>query len=104
MFIAVVRDYVDVLDALLEIPGSAHGGAFGYNALHAAVRNGNSAIARRIMETRPELAREEGDDTNTPMHLAVLWGKIDVLRSPVMASLFSLLQLSKATLMSLEKF
>ncbi|WVZ53438.1 hypothetical protein U9M48_004381 [Paspalum notatum var. saurae] len=79
MFIAVIRDDADVFDALLEIHGSAHGGARGYNALQAAVRNGNSAIARRIMETRPQLAREENDYKNTPMQSAVLWGKIDVL-------------------------
>ncbi|WVZ53437.1 hypothetical protein U9M48_004380 [Paspalum notatum var. saurae] len=80
MFIAVMRDYADVFDVLLEIPGSAHGGATGMNALHAAVTNGNSAIVRRIMETRPQLAREECNDRNTPMQLAVIWGKTDVVR------------------------
>ncbi|WVZ64199.1 hypothetical protein U9M48_013760, partial [Paspalum notatum var. saurae] len=80
MFIAVMRDNKDVFDVLLEIPGSAHVGAFGMNALHAAVRNDNSAIARRIMETRPQLASEENVSQNTPMQLAVLLGKIGVLR------------------------
>jgi len=42
IFIAVMRDYEDIFDALLNIPGSAHAGAGGYNALHAAVRNVNS--------------------------------------------------------------
>ena len=42
MFIAVMRDYEDVFNKLLEIPNSAHGGATGFNALRAAVRNGNS--------------------------------------------------------------
>lgn len=42
MFIAVMRDYEDVFNVLLNIPGSAHVGTGGYNALHAAVRNGNS--------------------------------------------------------------
>jgi ankyrin repeat protein len=41
MFIAVMRNYEDVFHKLLEIPNSAHGGATGFNALHAAVRNGN---------------------------------------------------------------
>jgi ankyrin repeat protein len=41
MFIAVMRNYADVSEKLLEIPDSAHGGAYGYNALHAAVRSGN---------------------------------------------------------------
>ena len=42
MFMAVMRDYEDVFEKLLEIPSSAHGGATGHNALHAAVRNSNS--------------------------------------------------------------
>ncbi|RLM69413.1 protein ACCELERATED CELL DEATH 6-like isoform X1 [Panicum miliaceum] len=79
MFIAVMRNDADVFIKLLGIPDSAHGGAFGWNALHAAVRNGNSAIAKKIMETRPWLAREENEQTATPMHMAVLWGKIDML-------------------------
>ncbi|KAL6660510.1 hypothetical protein ACP70R_001545 [Stipagrostis hirtigluma subsp. patula] len=80
MFIAVMKNYADVFEKLLEIPDSAHGGAFGYNALHAAVRNGNAAIAKEIVETRPMLAREESKQKATPMHFAVLWNKIDVLR------------------------
>jgi ankyrin repeat protein len=42
MFISVMRDYEDITKPLLEIEDSAHGGTFGFNALHAAVRNGNS--------------------------------------------------------------
>nr|TKW00028.1 hypothetical protein SEVIR_8G082401v2 [Setaria viridis]TKW00029.1 hypothetical protein SEVIR_8G082401v2 [Setaria viridis] len=42
MFMAVMRNYADVFEKLLEIPDSAHVGAHGWNALHAAVRNGNS--------------------------------------------------------------
>ncbi|KAL6658579.1 hypothetical protein ACP70R_004165 [Stipagrostis hirtigluma subsp. patula] len=80
MFIAVMKNYADVFEKLLEIPDSAHGGAFGYNALHAAVRNGNAAIAKEIVETRPWLAREESNQKCTPMHFAVLWNKNDVLR------------------------
>ncbi|KAL6658575.1 hypothetical protein ACP70R_004161 [Stipagrostis hirtigluma subsp. patula] len=80
MFLAVMRDFADVFEALLMIPDSAHGGARGYNALHAAVRNGNSVIAGRIMETRPRMAREEDFNKNTPMHMVVLWDMIDVLR------------------------
>ena len=41
MFIAVMRNFTDVFDKLLEIPDSAHSGAFGFNVLHAAVRNSN---------------------------------------------------------------
>jgi hypothetical protein len=42
MFIAVMRNDQDAFEKLLEIPDSAHGGAYGYNALHAAVRNDNA--------------------------------------------------------------
>ncbi|XP_004978964.1 ankyrin-3 isoform X2 [Setaria italica] len=77
MYMAVMRNYPDVFKKVLEIPDSAHVGAHGSNALHAAVRN---AIAKKIMETRPGLAREENDSKNTPMQLAALWDKIDVLR------------------------
>ncbi|KAL5204300.1 hypothetical protein ABZP36_009171 [Zizania latifolia] len=80
MFIAVMRNYTDVFRKLLEIPGSAHVGSCGYNALYAAVRNGNPVIAKELMETRPWLAREENKHNNTPMHLAALRGKTDVLR------------------------
>jgi len=44
MFIAVMRNYAEVSEKLLEIPDSAHGGAYGYNALHAAVRSGNPGM------------------------------------------------------------
>ena len=42
MFIAVTRDYGDVLEKLLQIPDAAHGGPHGCNALHAAVTSGNA--------------------------------------------------------------
>jgi ankyrin repeat protein len=42
MFIAAMRNYADVVKKLLETPDPAHGGSWGYNALHAAVTNGNS--------------------------------------------------------------
>uniref|UniRef100_A0A0E0BHB4 PGG domain-containing protein n=1 Tax=Oryza glumipatula TaxID=40148 RepID=A0A0E0BHB4_9ORYZ len=77
MFIAAMRDFTDIFRKLLGIPGSAHVGCYGYNALHAAVRNGNPVIAKELVEERPELAREFNCHNNTPMHLAVLWGKTD---------------------------
>ena len=46
MFMAVMRNYADVLEKLLEVPDSAHGGACGWNALHAAVRNNNPGVYR----------------------------------------------------------
>lgn len=42
MFIAVMRDFTDVSEKLLGIPGSSHVGTYGHNALHATVRNGNA--------------------------------------------------------------
>jgi ankyrin repeat protein len=41
LFIAAMRNFTEVLDRLLEVPDSAHSGAFGFNVLHAAVRSGN---------------------------------------------------------------
>ncbi|CAL4906389.1 unnamed protein product [Urochloa decumbens] len=80
MFIAALRDFADVFERLLEIPESADVGIFGNNALHAAVRNGNADFTEKIMMRRPHLARETAKDGSTPMQLAVLWGKTDVLR------------------------
>lgn len=42
MFMAVMRDFADILEKLLEIPDSSDKGPVDFNALHAAVRNGNS--------------------------------------------------------------
>jgi ankyrin repeat protein len=42
LFVAVMRDFTDVSEELLAIPDSAYSGPHSYNALHAAVRNGNS--------------------------------------------------------------
>uniref|UniRef100_A0A0D3HK63 PGG domain-containing protein n=1 Tax=Oryza barthii TaxID=65489 RepID=A0A0D3HK63_9ORYZ len=80
MFIAAMRDLTDVLEKVLEIPNSSHVGACSYNALAAAVRNGNAAIAKKIVEARPWLAREENTKGTSPVHLTVLWDKADVLR------------------------
>ncbi|GJN33773.1 hypothetical protein PR202_gb22396 [Eleusine coracana subsp. coracana] len=97
MFIAVMRGFTDVVKNLLNTPDSSHAGACGYNALHGAVKRGNTVIefctlcllivpdviffdmAKMIIERRPELAREENDSKHTPMNLAVIWNKVDVL-------------------------
>ena len=52
MFISVMRGYEDITKVLLEIEDSAHGATFGFNALHAAVRNGNpgETYNRKILE------------------------------------------------------
>uniref|UniRef100_A0A0E0BHC7 PGG domain-containing protein n=1 Tax=Oryza glumipatula TaxID=40148 RepID=A0A0E0BHC7_9ORYZ len=80
MFIAVMRDFADIFEKLLVIPDSSDAGCRRHNALHGAVRNGNSAIARRIMEKRPWLAKQRSEDGQTPMHQAVLCNKVCVLR------------------------
>lgn len=48
MFMAVMRNYEDVFNNLLEISDSADGGILGHNALHAAARNGNSGKSCRV--------------------------------------------------------
>uniref|UniRef100_A0A8R7U1J2 PGG domain-containing protein n=2 Tax=Triticum urartu TaxID=4572 RepID=A0A8R7U1J2_TRIUA len=80
MFIAVMRDFPRVFKRLLEIPDSAHGGKNSRNALHAAARNGNSDIAKKIMGKRPWLATEADEAENTPTMLAVIYAKVGVLR------------------------
>ncbi|KAK3133542.1 hypothetical protein QOZ80_6AG0537860 [Eleusine coracana subsp. coracana] len=42
MFIAVMRGFTDVVKNLLNTPDSSHAGACGYNALHGAVKRGNT--------------------------------------------------------------
>ncbi|TVU17224.1 hypothetical protein EJB05_33243, partial [Eragrostis curvula] len=74
-----MENYVEIFEKLLGIPYSEAEGAKGYNALHAAVRSGNSSIVKRIMETRPELARKESKYRRGPMQLAVNWDNIDML-------------------------
>ncbi|RLM68977.1 protein ACCELERATED CELL DEATH 6-like isoform X1 [Panicum miliaceum] len=67
------------MNNLLEIPDSAHAGPHGFNVLHAAVGNGNSVIAKKVMETRPWLARQENESKHTPMHMAAKEDSVDVL-------------------------
>ncbi|RLM65555.1 hypothetical protein C2845_PM16G04630 [Panicum miliaceum] len=43
-----------------------------------------SGIAKKIIQARPQLAREEDVYKETPVHLAVLRGQVDVLRSAEM--------------------
>ncbi|CAN6380923.1 unnamed protein product [Urochloa humidicola] len=81
MFMAVRRDLTEVFEELLKFPYSDHGGAMGYNVLHAAVCNGNPGIVKSIMQTRPLLAKEEEELTQkTPVHVAAYENKIDILR------------------------
>ncbi|XP_066161299.1 ankyrin repeat-containing protein ITN1 [Oryza sativa Japonica Group] len=80
MYLALTRDYRDVFEELFAIPGSAHSGSYSYNVLHAAVKYGNSDIAKKIMESCPWLAREENDSGHTPMQMAVRWNKAEMLQ------------------------
>ncbi|KAF7033900.1 hypothetical protein CFC21_044968 [Triticum aestivum] len=80
MFMAAMRDFTDIVEKLLDTHDSAHEGTYGHNALHAAARNGNAVIAKTIMATRPLLATEKSNDSKTPVHIAVIMDKIEVLR------------------------
>ncbi|KAF8711342.1 hypothetical protein HU200_029370 [Digitaria exilis] len=80
MFIAARRDFMDVFEKLLNTPGSADCGSWGYNVLHAAVCNDNQGIVTRIMKTRPWLAKEEDLAQMTPVDAAAYENKIKILR------------------------
>ncbi|XP_006661628.1 ankyrin repeat-containing protein At5g02620-like [Oryza brachyantha] len=80
MFIAVMRNFTTIFEKLLEIPDSADGGTYGYNALYAAFRNNNADIAKKIVQARPKLARQETNGQCTAILCGVLDNKIGVLR------------------------
>ncbi|XP_048566549.1 ankyrin repeat-containing protein ITN1-like isoform X2 [Triticum urartu] len=80
MYIAAMRNFTDISENLLEIPDSAHMGPWGQNTLQAAVKNGNAGLAKRIMETRPGLAKEADNNGCTPLSSAVYRGLVDVAR------------------------
>ncbi|KAJ1685378.1 hypothetical protein LUZ63_016768 [Rhynchospora breviuscula] len=81
MYIAVLRGLDDVSERLLKIPISSHVGINNENALHAAVRNGNPGIARKIVDARPSLVREtEKINCNTPMQQCVICNRLDVIQ------------------------
>lgn len=48
MFIAVSRGFTEIFVELLKIQSSADAGACGYNALHAALKTGNSGKTCRL--------------------------------------------------------
>ncbi|OEL23057.1 hypothetical protein BAE44_0015925 [Dichanthelium oligosanthes] len=100
MFAAAMRNYEDVAEKLLEIPASAHGGTFGYNALHAAVRNGNSGyevstdgvsllstaafrgnvgVARELLSACPDAPCCDKED-RTCLHRAVWSGQTEFVQ------------------------
>ncbi|KAM0873729.1 hypothetical protein ACQ4PT_037888 [Festuca glaucescens] len=80
MYIAAMRGFTRVCEELLQIPDSAHGGISSFNALHVAARYGSADIAKLIMDKRPGMAREHNAAGDTPILLAVISQKIDVLR------------------------
>lgn len=80
MFIAVMRNFVDVSEKLLDVGDSSNVGQYGRHALHAAARNGNKDIALQIMEKRPRLATEADWDGITPLRMAISYNKVDVLQ------------------------
>ncbi|KAI5001414.1 hypothetical protein ZWY2020_026064 [Hordeum vulgare] len=78
MYIAAMRDFTDISEALLEVRDSAHMGPCGQNTLQAAVKNGNAGLAKKIMKTRPWLAKEADKNGCTPLSSAVYRGLVDV--------------------------
>ncbi|XP_006662919.1 ankyrin repeat-containing protein At5g02620-like [Oryza brachyantha] len=79
MYLALTRGFTDLFEELFAIPGSAHSGSYSYNVLHGAVKYGNPDIVKKIMRSRPWLAREENDSGHTPMQKAVHWDKGEML-------------------------
>jgi ankyrin repeat protein len=79
MYIAAMRNNEEVVELLLQDDTSSHRGAGNSNALHAAVRNGNAAIVQMIMRKRPAMAKEDNELEMSPVRLAVLTGKLEVL-------------------------
>ncbi|XP_024315048.1 ankyrin repeat-containing protein At5g02620 isoform X1 [Brachypodium distachyon] len=77
MFIAAMRGFAHIFEKLLNIPDSSHAGR---NGLHAVVENGDKDSAIKIMGIRPEMARAANMNNNTPLRVAVLFNKPDVLR------------------------
>ncbi|VAH86507.1 unnamed protein product [Triticum turgidum subsp. durum] len=81
MFFAVMRNFTQVFEKLVQDPLSAcSGGKHRRNCLHAAIMNGDQEFVKLIMKKRPELAREADIMQNTPMELAVRYNKIDILQ------------------------
>ncbi|KAJ3698940.1 hypothetical protein LUZ61_002645 [Rhynchospora tenuis] len=80
LYIAVLRGFNDVLERLLEVLQSSHVGPNNENALHAAVSNGKQGIVKKLVVTRPWLAREEEKNGNTPVQHGVLFDKLDVIQ------------------------
>ncbi|XP_044345923.1 ankyrin repeat-containing protein NPR4-like [Triticum aestivum] len=81
MYFAVMRNFTQVFEKLIQNPLSAcSGGQHGYNCLHAAVKNDHQEFVKIIMKKRPELAREVDTVQNTPIAHAVQYDKIDILQ------------------------
>ncbi|XP_037418734.1 ankyrin repeat-containing protein ITN1-like [Triticum dicoccoides] len=80
MFGAAVRNFAEVVTKLVNIQDLSHSGLLGRNALHAAVRLGYIESATVMMQARPEMATAMDRNKNTPIRLAVLFNKTEVLR------------------------
>ncbi|CAL4988941.1 unnamed protein product [Urochloa decumbens] len=79
MFMAAIRNFTDVVKKLLNISDAARTGPFGFNALHAAVRNSNPEIAKAIIARHLPLMRQENNNHLTPIHLAVSDGNVEMV-------------------------
>uniref|UniRef100_R7W116 Uncharacterized protein n=1 Tax=Aegilops tauschii TaxID=37682 RepID=R7W116_AEGTA len=81
MYFAVMRNFTQVFEKLMQNPLSASsGGQHGRNCLHAAVKNGDQEFVKIIMKERPELAREADTSKSTPIANAVQYDMVDILQ------------------------
>lgn len=88
LHLAVKRCHKEAVEILLGIEDTQQGPRAtmilddaGYNPLRIAARNGSADIVTLLLEEDPAQISSFNDDENTPMHLAVLAGKVEVVEA-----------------------
>ncbi|KAJ1700676.1 hypothetical protein LUZ63_000455 [Rhynchospora breviuscula] len=79
LYLAVARNSVGVVEALIENKQASAAGPKKQNALHAAVLR-SSEITTMLLNWRAELAYERDSSGSTPLHYAASDGDVDVVR------------------------
>ncbi|KAJ4813412.1 Ankyrin repeat family protein-like [Rhynchospora pubera] len=79
LYLAVARNSVGVVEALLENKQASASGPKKQNALHAAVLR-SSEITTMLLNWRPELAYERDSSGSTPLHFAASDGDVDMVQ------------------------
>ncbi|KAJ4801632.1 Ankyrin repeat family protein-like [Rhynchospora pubera] len=79
LYLAVARNSVGVVEALLENKQASASGPKKQNALHAAVLR-SSEITTMLLNWRPQLAYERDSSGSTPLHYAASDGDVDVVQ------------------------